>query len=48
MSVVGTHEYLAPKIIRGDEHGSAIDWWASTPLHDKQVLMTQIRLPTLM
>ncbi|XWS16719.1 hypothetical protein CRYUN_Cryun33cG0001900 [Craigia yunnanensis] len=27
MSFVGTHEYLAPKIIRGEGHGSAVDWW---------------------
>ncbi|KAF0924458.1 hypothetical protein E2562_010117 [Oryza meyeriana var. granulata] len=23
----GTHEYLAPEIIKGDGHGSAVDWW---------------------
>ncbi|CAN8240401.1 unnamed protein product [Cochlearia groenlandica] len=27
MSFVGTHEYLAPEIIRGQGHGSAVDWW---------------------
>ncbi|MCO5557399.1 hypothetical protein L7F22_010962 [Adiantum nelumboides] len=27
MSFVGTHEYLAPEIIIGDGHGSAVDWW---------------------
>ncbi|KAL2610963.1 hypothetical protein R1flu_022655 [Riccia fluitans] len=27
MSFVGTHEYLAPEIIAGDGHGSAVDWW---------------------
>ncbi|GAA0145291.1 hypothetical protein Leryth_010183 [Lithospermum erythrorhizon] len=27
MSFVGTHEYLAPEIIRGEGHGSAVDWW---------------------
>ncbi|XP_068642017.1 serine/threonine-protein kinase RHS3-like [Aristolochia californica] len=27
MSFVGTHEYLAPEIIGGDGHGSAVDWW---------------------
>ncbi|PKI46504.1 hypothetical protein CRG98_033061 [Punica granatum] len=27
MSFVGTHEYLAPEIIRGDGHGSSVDWW---------------------
>ncbi|XP_047958784.1 serine/threonine-protein kinase D6PKL2 [Salvia hispanica] len=27
MSFVGTHEYLAPEIVRGDGHGSAVDWW---------------------
>jgi hypothetical protein len=26
MSFMGTHEYLAPEIIRGEGHGSAIDW----------------------
>lgn len=26
-SFVGTYEYLAPEIIRGEGHGSAIDWW---------------------
>ncbi|KAK3142698.1 hypothetical protein QOZ80_4BG0350130 [Eleusine coracana subsp. coracana] len=26
-SFVGTHEYLAPEIIRGDGHGSSVDWW---------------------
>ncbi|XP_066377244.1 serine/threonine-protein kinase D6PK-like isoform X2 [Miscanthus floridulus] len=24
---VGTHEYLAPEIVSGDGHGSAVDWW---------------------
>jgi len=27
MSFVGTHEYLAPEIIHGEGHGSAVDWW---------------------
>lgn len=27
MSFVGTHEYLAPEIVSGDGHGSAVDWW---------------------
>ncbi|EPS69691.1 protein kinase-like protein, partial [Genlisea aurea] len=26
-SFVGTHEYLAPEIIRDEGHGSAVDWW---------------------
>lgn len=26
-SFVGTHEYLAPEIIKGDGHGNAVDWW---------------------
>ncbi|XP_010242617.1 PREDICTED: serine/threonine-protein kinase D6PKL1 isoform X2 [Nelumbo nucifera] len=26
-SFVGTHEYLAPEIIKGEGHGSAVDWW---------------------
>ncbi|XP_052175917.1 serine/threonine-protein kinase KIPK1-like [Diospyros lotus] len=26
-SFVGTHEYLAPEIIIGEGHGSAVDWW---------------------
>ncbi|KAJ8751597.1 hypothetical protein K2173_016846 [Erythroxylum novogranatense] len=26
-SFVGTHEYLAPEIISGQGHGSAVDWW---------------------
>ncbi|PIA58918.1 hypothetical protein AQUCO_00400045v1 [Aquilegia coerulea] len=26
-SFVGTHEYLAPEIIRGQGHGNAVDWW---------------------
>ncbi|KAL3620175.1 Serine/threonine-protein kinase kipk2 [Castilleja foliolosa] len=26
-SFVGTHEYLAPEIVRGTGHGSAVDWW---------------------
>ncbi|CAN1171475.1 Serine/threonine-protein kinase KIPK1 [Linum perenne] len=26
-SFVGTHEYLAPEIIKSDGHGSAVDWW---------------------
>ncbi|GJT84306.1 serine/threonine-protein kinase D6PK-like protein [Tanacetum coccineum] len=26
-SFVGTHEYLDPEIIKGDGHGSAVDWW---------------------
>ena len=25
-SFVGTHEYLAPEIIKGEGHGSAVDW----------------------
>lgn len=24
---LGTHEYLAPEIIKGEGHGSAVDWW---------------------
>ncbi|CAF1854962.1 unnamed protein product [Brassica napus] len=24
---VGTHEYLAPEIIRREGHGAAVDWW---------------------
>ncbi|EPS60863.1 hypothetical protein M569_13937 [Genlisea aurea] len=27
MSFVGTHEYLAPEIIKGEGHGSSVDWW---------------------
>ncbi|KAL5581989.1 hypothetical protein UlMin_014431 [Ulmus minor] len=27
MSFVGTQEYLAPEIIKGEGHGSAVDWW---------------------
>ncbi|XP_042065420.1 serine/threonine-protein kinase D6PKL2-like isoform X1 [Salvia splendens] len=27
MSFVGTHEYLAPEMIKGEGHGSAVDWW---------------------
>ncbi|URE14939.1 hypothetical protein MUK42_11211 [Musa troglodytarum] len=27
-SFVGTHEYLAPEVISGAGHGSAVDWWA--------------------
>ncbi|KAG6498808.1 protein kinase PINOID 2-like [Zingiber officinale] len=27
-SFVGTHEYLAPEVISGGGHGSAVDWWA--------------------
>ncbi|GFS35575.1 protein kinase superfamily protein [Actinidia rufa] len=27
MSFVGTHEYLAPEIIKREGHGSAVDWW---------------------
>ncbi|GAB4845911.1 Serine/threonine-protein kinase d6pkl2 [Ancistrocladus abbreviatus] len=27
MSFVGTYEYLAPEIIIGEGHGSAVDWW---------------------
>lgn len=26
-SFVGTFEYLAPEIIKGEGHGSAVDWW---------------------
>ncbi|KAJ0258963.1 Serine/threonine-protein kinase KIPK2 [Hirschfeldia incana] len=26
-SFVGTHEYLAPEIIKGERHGAAVDWW---------------------
>ncbi|MQL91371.1 hypothetical protein Taro_023983 [Colocasia esculenta] len=26
-SFVGTHEYLAPEVISGGGHGSAVDWW---------------------
>jgi protein-serine/threonine kinase len=27
-SCVGTHEYLAPELVSGSGHGSAVDWWA--------------------
>ncbi|KAI4385365.1 hypothetical protein MLD38_003401 [Melastoma candidum] len=27
-SFVGTEEYVAPEVIRGDGHGFAVDWWA--------------------
>ncbi|XP_038706438.1 serine/threonine-protein kinase D6PKL1-like isoform X1 [Tripterygium wilfordii] len=26
-SFVGTHEYLAPEIIKAEGHGSSVDWW---------------------
>jgi protein-serine/threonine kinase len=26
-SLVGTHQYLAPEVISGQGHGSAVDWW---------------------
>eukprot|EP00250_Pteridium_aquilinum_P007505 c17205_g2_i1 orf=116-1672(+) len=26
-SMVGTHEYLAPEVVGGWGHGSAVDWW---------------------
>ncbi|TKY68041.1 Serine/threonine-protein kinase KIPK [Spatholobus suberectus] len=26
-SFVGTYEYLTPEIIKGEGHGSAVDWW---------------------
>ncbi|KAG0481037.1 hypothetical protein HPP92_011605 [Vanilla planifolia] len=26
-SSVGTHEYLAPEIIKGEGHGSSVGWW---------------------
>ncbi|CAI9091317.1 OLC1v1026322C2 [Oldenlandia corymbosa var. corymbosa] len=27
LSFVGTHEYLAPEVVSGEGHGSAVDWW---------------------
>lgn len=27
MSFVGTYEYLAPEIFKGEGHGNAVDWW---------------------
>nr|AML77539.1 putative LOV domain-containing protein [Selaginella wallacei] len=27
-SFVGTEEYIAPEIVKGSGHGSAVDWWA--------------------
>lgn len=27
MSFVGTYEYLAPEVVSGEGHGSAVDWW---------------------
>ncbi|KAI5068282.1 hypothetical protein GOP47_0016627 [Adiantum capillus-veneris] len=27
LSMVGTHEYLAPEVLGGLGHGSAVDWW---------------------
>ena len=27
-SFVGTEEYLAPEIINGEGHSSAVDWWS--------------------
>ncbi|XP_040385673.1 protein kinase PINOID-like [Oryza brachyantha] len=27
-SFVGTHEYVAPEVASGREHGAAVDWWA--------------------
>ncbi|MQL90383.1 hypothetical protein Taro_022961 [Colocasia esculenta] len=27
-SFVGTEEYVAPEVLRGDGHGFAVDWWA--------------------
>ncbi|PKA61995.1 Protein kinase PINOID [Apostasia shenzhenica] len=27
-SFVGTHEYVAPEVAAGSDHGSAVDWWA--------------------
>ncbi|KAB2607310.1 serine/threonine-protein kinase D6PK-like [Pyrus ussuriensis x Pyrus communis] len=48
MSFVGTHEYLAPEIIKGEGHGSAVDWWTfgiflyellfgKTPFKDQEI-----------
>lgn len=27
-SFVGTHEYVAPEVASGRDHGNAVDWWA--------------------
>lgn len=27
-SFVGTHEYVAPEVASGGDHGNAVDWWA--------------------
>ncbi|PWA47050.1 protein kinase superfamily protein [Artemisia annua] len=27
-SCVGTHEYLAPELVKGNGHGNGVDWWA--------------------
>ncbi|KAH7440144.1 hypothetical protein KP509_04G093600 [Ceratopteris richardii] len=28
MSVVGTDEYVAPEVLKGEEHGFSMDWWS--------------------
>lgn len=28
-SFIGTMEYMAPEVVAGDGHGTAVDWWST-------------------
>ena len=44
-SFVGTEEYIAPEVIRGEGHTASVDWWTLGILF-YEMLVRMARCPT--